>query len=434
MPPFCVVPRLTITKIIARCSDYLMSAVGGKRTSAKLLNGDWAGQGTRHFEGPPCPTTGDSAEENVIVRRGVCTLLILFFVSTGVATAVPTSPTSEVHASYAAANVDAQQVYVGADPRIELMSVVQVLAGYFLVTPYDSRYKQEVEAHFGRHANHRAVTLFKELSEQRFNFSTVPDIILRYTPPPALQPRVPVPSELSEAAGGPEMLASFVNALRDFAVQSDFKRFYAEHELFYTALASRSHGSASAVVAALERYTGSPIRNGRVILAPLLHDGGFAAFYDMPEGSAEAWALIGPNPPLEGIPWFGDATRLEDLIGHEFGHLIVNTLTEAHADAVAASEASFPAVRDAMYRNGYSNWKTTVDEHIIHAITSRLAASSRGEAAAEAAVAESVKRGFLYVPALVARLKRYESQRERYPTLASFYPELLEAFAERAAA
>ena len=371
------------------------------------------------------------AEVKAIVIGSICTFLVTFFVGSGAADAAPPSPTLERNRNQAAANVARRQVYVGTDPRIELMTVVQVLAGYFLVTPYDTWYKQEVETHFRSHANHPAVTLFKKLSDQRFNFSTVPDVILRYSPPPALQPRMPIPSGLSQAAGGPEMLETFIEALRDFAIQSDFQSFYAQHQAFYSKLADRTRGPVSTVVDKLERYTGSPIRNGGVVLGPLLHDGGFAAFYDLPNGSSEAWALIGPNPPVEGMAQFGDAARLEDLVAHEFGHLIVNPLTEAHAGAVAASEALFEPVKEAMHRNGYATWKTTVDEHIIHAITSRLAAISRGEVAAQAAAADSVKRGFIYVPILVDRLKKYESQRERYPTLASFYPELLKAFAQQ---
>ena len=319
-------------------------------------------------------------------------------------------------------------VPIGTDPRIELMSVVQLLADYFLVSQYDTAYKNEMRSRFARFAAHPVVDMFRRMAEERFNFSTVPDVILRYSPPPALEPRIVVPPHLVEAAGGENRLASFIAALRAFARESAFELFFRQHEPFYAALAERAGATAAPVTAALACYVGTAIENGRVILGPLLHDGGFAAFYDLPDGSTEAFALIGPTPPVDGLPSFGDAARMEELVAHEFGHLLVNPLTERHRELVYSHEAAFAPIAEAMRRNGYADWKASVDEHVIRAITSRLAAASRGEEAGAAAAADQVGRGYVYVPALIDRLKRYERDRSRYPRLEDYYPELLRAF------
>lgn len=320
------------------------------------------------------------------------------------------------------------QVAVIVDSRIELMSAVQLLAGYFLVSPYDSAYEAEMRAHFAPHVRHPAVTLFRQMSKEGFAFSNVPDTLMRYTPPPALAPRIAVTERLTAAAGGQARLDAFMEALRDFARASDFALFFAAHRPFYEGLAERSRAAATAPVAALQAYTGMPVRGATVVLGPLLHDGGFAVFYDLPGGGSEAFALVGPTKPVEWTIHFGDAERLEDLVAHEFGHLIVNPLGDAHAAAIEARAAAFPPIAEAMRRNGYSNWKTSVDEHVIRAVTARIAARARGEEAGAAAVAEEVERGFVHVPALAERLKRYEARRGNYPTLADFSPELLAAF------
>ena len=83
-----------------------------------------------------------------------------------------------------------------------------------------------------------------------------------------------------------------------------------------------------------------------------------------------------------------------------------------------------------MKENGYSTWEQTIYEHIIRAITVRLTTLSRGQAAGDAELNEELKRGFVYVPALVRKLQHYEKNRDRYPAIADFCPELLTAFGD----
>jgi hypothetical protein len=86
-----------------------------------------------------------------------------------------------------------------------------------------------------------------------------------------------------------------------------------------------------------------------------------------------------------------------------------------------------------MRREGYSSWDQVINESIIRAITSRLTAADRGEEAANAEVAEEVKRGFVYVPALVDELRRYEKSRDTNASIKDFYPSLLDVFKQSSA-
>lgn len=322
-----------------------------------------------------------------------------------------------------------QQVAVGSDPRIELLSVIQLLSRYFLVTGHDIAYKAEVQTRFGPFADHRAVTLFREMARGDFRFNSVPDAIMRFGNPPALAQRLPPTPELAEAAGGEARLQEWVAALRDFAQASRFNDFYREHQPYYQQLAAAARPSVQPVVRDLNAYTGMPLSNATVVLGPLLHDGGFAAHYEFPDGRREAYAFVGPVAASAGIPDFGSAERMESLVAHEFAHLVINPTTERLAPEVNRYSHRLPAMAEAMRRRGYGGWNSVVNEHIIRAITVRLAALSRGEAAGQQALRQEVEWGFAYVPALVERLKVYEANRARYRTIADFYPELLTAFA-----
>ncbi len=78
----------------------------------------------------------------------------------------------------------------------------------------------------------------------------------------------------------------------------------------------------------------------------------------------------------------------------------------------------------------YGNWAGTVSEHIVRAVTVRLATHELGDVKGQARLDDDRERGFAYIDLLVERLKLYEEQRDLYPTFRDFYPELIKGFAE----
>ncbi len=326
-----------------------------------------------------------------------------------------------------AASVPVQQTQVLVDPRIELMSVLQVLTDYPLTTYLDLPYKKEVRDRFGPHATHPAATTFQAMWKKEFRFSSVPEAAMAYTPPPELALRRSVSDEVLSSSGGAAQLAQLIAHMRDFANVTDFNSFLASKQPFYAQLVAKTLPIVESVVAPLESYLGTPLGDTTVILGPLLHDGGFLASYNSNRGNPEIFAIIGPERIENGMPDFGAAERLEPLLTHEFAHSVINPLTDRHSAEVTAKAALFPPLAAKMKENGYDTWNQTVYEHVIRAITVRLTTLSRGEAAGKAAMDEEVKRGFVYVPPLVQKLIVYEGNREQYRTIREFYPELLAA-------
>ncbi|HEU4456047.1 MAG TPA: DUF4932 domain-containing protein [Longimicrobium sp.] len=323
-------------------------------------------------------------------------------------------------------------VRVEVDPRIELMSAVQVLTRYPLVTYQDFPYKRDVQAYFTPYAGHEAVRLFREMSRGDFAFSTVPEVFASLADPPGLAPRVPPGAETVRAAGGQAGYDRFLAAMRDFAAETRFMTFFDAHRGTYSLLAERVREHVSPAVAALEAYTGRPLSGAVVVVGPLLHDGGFAAQYQVGADSLEAYAFVGPVSTAGGLPDFGDAGRLGSLVTHEFAHLSVNPLTARHRAEVERGRALFAPMEKAMREQAYPTWEIAVNEHVVRAITIRLAYRERGDSAGRAELEENVRRGFAHLPALLERLGEYEADRARYPTLEAFYPRLLAVFSTAA--
>ena len=320
----------------------------------------------------------------------------------------------------------ANGVAVEVDPRVELMAVIQLLDDYPVLTAFESPYRSDAKAYFAGFSKHSAVTTFDRLASDGFAFDAVPKFFASLTNPPNVELNGDVPSEAIERAGGIENLKQFAPQIAEFASESDFSAFYRAHKGTYRTSVDSTLKDASTAVGQLEDYLGVKFPAARIVVSPLLHDGGFA----MRGGRPDAQAFVGPVRVRDGFPDFGDKVRLGRLIWHEFSHTVVNPLTSQAKARVATLEVTEPGFRAMMRKHAYEDWETIVNESIIRAIEVRLAERQLGSDAAKTVQADQLKRGFVHVPRLVALLHEYESNRKAYPTLAEFYPELLTAFRE----
>jgi hypothetical protein len=320
------------------------------------------------------------------------------------------------------------------DPRIELMSIVHLLGGYFLNGEADTLYKRDATEYFASYRSHPVVPLAMELANKSFSFDNVPNLLLRLNNPQALTLRTDL--DVEPLAGIPDAneREHFLTLLRDFASSSKFGSFFNRNRRLYRRIARSIEPSVTPNVIALEACAGSSLGEWKVIPGLLLLDGGFGPRIRRKTGALETYAIIGPVYNSVGQVNFGDYQRLQNLIVHEFAHSLINPLSEQHPDLIQSYSGKFDtALREAMLEQGaYDNWQTVVDEHVVRAVTARVAAKTRGADAGAAAVADEVSRGFLYVPALVERLMTYEMDRGAWPNLNAYYPNLLEAFGDQA--
>jgi hypothetical protein len=325
---------------------------------------------------------------------------------------------------------DNPAAHVCVDPRIELMGAVQLLAGYFLVSPYASAYRDAVQRHVGHLADHPAVVGFAKLAAADFCFDAVPHAMLCLSDPPALRPRVPFPDDVIARAGGKVALDAWLDDLRAFAGASDFAAFVAAQQPIYVQLVALTQPGATAALDALRDYLGHPLPHCTLILGLLLHHGGFASLLEPPTAPPHAYALLGPTGVVDDVPIFGTTDEIAGIAWHEWSHTVINPLADAHADAIAQLADRFSPIADVMAAQAYPTWQITVVEHLVRAVTVRLIARTLGAAAGAAALADEQRRGFRFITPLVERLAAYEAARDRYPTIDQFVPVLLAALRE----
>ena len=312
------------------------------------------------------------------------------------------------------------------DPRIELMSVAQLLGDHFLVARDMSPYRRDALEWFEDFRDAPAVRLLRARGATGFSFDAVPKAFAHLTPPPALDLRRDVPADIVARAGGPEALVEIAGALRDFHRESQFDAFFRAHAGTHSAVVSRVAGPAGEAIEILRDYAGEDLHDIRIVLGMLLHDGGFA----MPgHDEVPTTAFLGPTGVAGGLPDFGDVRRIGPLVWHELGHTFVNPLTARHHERVDDMQAMFEPIRARMTENAYPDWPTAVNEHVVRALEVRLTARLLGETAADELLRDHQRRGFAYLPAVAASLREYEANREAHPTLTAYYPKLLDDLA-----
>ncbi len=321
-----------------------------------------------------------------------------------------------------------RRISVSVDPRLELESVVQLLssadgdpAGF---VRRDTPYAWLIDRRFGELHKHAAVKLQSKSYFKGFNFLDRDLFLLRLSTPPELAEPAALPFAFYDRAGGKEKVELWLKDLRAFSKDAEFSKTFAPLcELMAPPVAAfRSELDKADYLAKLESYAGLDLIGGySVLLSPLSADGSVASdINELEDGSLSITTVLGPrDTPSFGIEFWSPSLRA--LLWNKAGHGIADPLADLYPDAVAQSSSAFKPGTGCM-----DDWPQCLKEHVVRAVTLRLIAREFGDAAAEEQLRFENDKNFPYLPAMVERLRDYENAREDYPTLADFYPKLLE--------
>jgi hypothetical protein len=334
-----------------------------------------------------------------------------------------------------AADSAPSSIKVAVDPRIELLGVVQLLADWGLksthVTELDYSYKQEVLAYFSQYANLAAPGMYPEMLPYGFTLITPVQAMMYHSNPPELKALGPIHERTLRYSGGSENLEKFITAMRDFAVTTNFMAFFDAHRAYYDSVAApvRKIVADHNYVTALEEYCGVRQHSYTIVLG-LLQAGnnGYGPRGPASDGSLDVYYVAGVSKIENGLPFFAVNDQLEYMSWHEFGHSFVNPMVLANSDEITKYSSLYQPISSKMKKNSYGEWETCVAEHILRAVNARMTYLKYGLEAGDRAILYERAKGFAYMEALCTKLEEYEKQRVKYPTIESFYPELIGVF------
>lgn len=86
-----------------------------------------------------------------------------------------------------------------------------------------------------------------------------------------------------------------------------------------------------------------------------------------------------------------------------------------------------------MSKQAYSNWKTVINESLVRAaVICYMLDKKYSEESIREDLTGQLQRNFRWMPELVQLLRKYQTNRAEYPSLETFYPEIIHFFDEYA--
>jgi hypothetical protein len=330
--------------------------------------------------------------------------------------------------------LQAQSDRFGTDPRVELMSIIFRLAGNPEYTQCDvPAYAAAIDRHFARFHDHEAVRLARELRESDgVSYDAVMNMAVHLTDVESLGERVPFDRATSlDARWHGAKARRFLEAARKFVADSDFAGFTKSQQQLYDLTDSRLRAfvTKNADLPWFDRFFGARAHAAFHVIPGLVNGGSsYGPHVALSNGVEEIYAIpgVGKVDP-DGLPNFDP--RWTSTLVHEFAHSYVGPLIDKFAAPLDKSgDRLFEAENAEMRRQAYGNGKTVLNESLVRAATARYAFEHQGPETAAAAVNEERNRGFLWTGELLALLGKYAQDRERYPTLDSFMPQVVDFF------
>jgi len=301
------------------------------------------------------------------------------------------------------------------DDRVELLSAVVMLAApQLFAEQFHGRtpaYALDAARHFSPMSRHPAVSRMSRWVLAGKAGITPAQILLQVSAVPALEEGLAM-----RHFGQPEATA-FLEELRDFAVRSEFRRFFDSHRATYAGYVAQARGESRDALTpeGLSAYLKLPFSSRyRFILAPLL-----PSVFASNLSDKEQELRIRPAIYSKENMHFG-FEEFESSVVHDLMHTITVPLNAALGKDLPRYDALWVSC---------SNPSNCLDEQVVLAVTRRRFEQESGEDSAEA-FARYKENGFSHVQALCERLKEYERPGSPYSNFSDFYPRLISVFRE----
>lgn len=315
-----------------------------------------------------------------------------------------------------------QQPTVRVDRRVELMSILQRLAGAreYADTP-STAYVSAVDTHFGPHRGHPAVLRTQELRTQ-YGIGFDGPMWLAVV----LDDKLYVQARPGDSRWTNVDIDGYMVMVRDFAERTGLDAFLATHKAYFSRVEERLRTAIAKedLTTWFDRFFGSRPGTTFVVVPGLLT--GTRNFG--PHTTTEMFQILGiTHVDFDDLPVVDDATL--QLLVHETAHSYINPLFAKHRAELESHGARLLArVAEPMRKQAYPTWDIMMNEQGVRAVTALYLRERKGAAAADAAIAREEARSFLWTRPLADLLGTYAAQRKQYPDLDAFMPKVVELF------
>ena len=315
---------------------------------------------------------------------------------------------------------------ISVDPRLELLSAVQVISDYSTINR-NTNYSKELISFFSKDSAHIAAKITRQLfNDYGYAYDAPVDLMLRLSQVPNLELVSPYTDRMIERANGVDNLEKYRLALKQFATESNFEQFWNSKIPFYQKMVEYTANDLSDFdpVEKLENYYNESKNSYTATLSPSFI-GGYGIRIPSSNNDLDIYGCINAPEMKEGIPYLSKL-GLSYFLWHEFGHSFVNPLSVKYKTQIEASSNLFIPIEADMRAKANRDWDYCLNEHIIRALYIRMLALYENEDAARFQFETEKERRFVYIEPIIQKLKQFEHEREtKNITFSEYYPTLL---------
>ena len=319
------------------------------------------------------------------------------------------------------------KLQIAIDPRMELLTVVQLLSNYPIIKR-DVPYSKDVVNYFESFSSHEAVIMTDSLFYKGFSYHIPPTFMLHLSQPPELEQKITFTDDLKKRSGGGDNLKQFQKSIKQFTSISNFETFWNSKISLYNQILDLTIADLGEmdIVKILEDYFNETYNGYNVTISPSF-GGGYGPSITDTDGNTIIYGCLSTTDVKDDIPYLR-GWRLAGFVWHEFGHSFVNPLTDKHSDKVASLDKLFEPIKEDMTKSAYGAWSSCVNEHVVRAVVVRLCELHVHSQLSKAILEDELRQHFIYIEPLIEKLKDFENQRSKSNiTFTEYYPELLNA-------
>jgi hypothetical protein len=322
------------------------------------------------------------------------------------------------------------KITIEVDPRIELISIVFRLAGSPGYNDGTLRpYAKAIERHFGDFDGHPVVKMAVRLRKTHLMSCDGPMSLavhidrnyrLRKTDEEW-------PSTLNYRWEKQET-ADFLEKLRQFAAETKFNEFFkAQRDIYETGIQSCKDliGPLNLEKWLVDFFGVKDCGDLKLVLGFVNGFFNYGVQFEAAEIS-EKYAIVGMRPFDPANTVMFRPIQL-GLTVHEFCHSFANPVVEKYMDRLQpAGERLFAVHGPAMRMGGYPKWESVMYETATRACVACFVRHSFEPMYKDYFLKDEVKAGFVWIEDMANLLTKYESNRDKYPTFESFFPEFVD--------
>ena len=324
-----------------------------------------------------------------------------------------------------------QSLYYDYDARIKFRVSPMVEATYLAVEmlydktgftnyPDNTVFVEDSIEVFKDYKDHSFIKMLSPMIKKGYSYDAIPSSLYYFDEYFRLRNDIELDISILKRAGGKENLEDLLVHLKTFRMDSDFDSYFRENKELYLNMLKMGQDMVTTykVDDIIEEFYGKPIENATVTVTPFAQN-------------AYGCSLIRKDGVLEMHPTLSVYENKEAFLStlvHEFSHTYVNPLTTKHLELVDNTKVLYEPIKKIMSNQAYSNWETTINEHIVRANTAVMIRSILGQTAYENELNRNRERGFKYIDDVVESILYYKENRDVYSTLEDYYPEIMKVF------